>query len=470
MRPFPAAPRRPRTETLAKTTGLRHSSCPQAARRPPAARSPPPARPDGVRACHGLLGWSAPRLFGAVERRSRSAVAPRHGRRGLCRAECAVLCCATAELHERHTGCRTAPTPPPPPPALPNLPRTTSTPPPSSPGAADWARAPPQAGPSHRAPSAARLHRTPPPRRPARGPARRRPGRPPVPRVRRRRRGAGAGRALHAATGSARLRVVRLLTAAVRRPGLDGVGALRLDRPGALPVGTPSSACSSPPVLAITAGVVLVAVGLLRLGLGRAVPQRADRHGVRRRPGRPHRHRRGPGPRRPHRPQRRHHGAGRGARARRRRTSTGSPSSSGVGSLVVLFVGSRLAPRVPWSLLVLVGGITLSDQLDLAGPRRRGRRGRCRPASRSRPSPSSTSPCGAASSPAVWRSPPSASPRVWPRCAPSPPAARSTRTPTTRSSSPTAPPTSRPASSAGWASAGPCRRPPPTRGPAPTRR
>ena len=38
----------------------------------------------------------------------------------------------------------------------------------------------------------------------------------------------------------------------------------------------------------------------------------------------------------------------------------------GVGALVVLFVGSRLAPRVPWSLLVLVGGITLSDQLDLA--------------------------------------------------------------------------------------------------------
>ncbi|HSO65607.1 MAG TPA: SulP family inorganic anion transporter [Ornithinibacter sp.] len=39
----------------------------------------------------------------------------------------------------------------------------------------------------------------------------------------------------------------------------------------------------------------------------------------------------------------------------------------GVTALVVLFVGSRLAPRLPWSLIVLVLGIVLSNRLDLAG-------------------------------------------------------------------------------------------------------
>jgi sulfate permease, SulP family len=38
----------------------------------------------------------------------------------------------------------------------------------------------------------------------------------------------------------------------------------------------------------------------------------------------------------------------------------------GLVSLAVLFGGSRLAPRVPWSLIVLVGGIVVSTQLDLA--------------------------------------------------------------------------------------------------------
>jgi sulfate permease, SulP family len=38
----------------------------------------------------------------------------------------------------------------------------------------------------------------------------------------------------------------------------------------------------------------------------------------------------------------------------------------GLTSLAVLFGGSRLAPRVPWSLVVLVGGILVSHQLDLA--------------------------------------------------------------------------------------------------------
>ena len=38
----------------------------------------------------------------------------------------------------------------------------------------------------------------------------------------------------------------------------------------------------------------------------------------------------------------------------------------GATSLAILFIGSRLAPRVPWSLLVLVGGIVASIQLDLA--------------------------------------------------------------------------------------------------------
>ncbi|MGB7818309.1 MAG: SulP family inorganic anion transporter [Ornithinibacter sp.] len=41
----------------------------------------------------------------------------------------------------------------------------------------------------------------------------------------------------------------------------------------------------------------------------------------------------------------------------------------GVGTLAlaVLFLGQRLAPRVPWSLVVLVGGIVASGRLDLAG-------------------------------------------------------------------------------------------------------
>ena len=38
----------------------------------------------------------------------------------------------------------------------------------------------------------------------------------------------------------------------------------------------------------------------------------------------------------------------------------------GAASLVVLFGGSRLAPRVPWSLITLVAGIVVSAQLDLA--------------------------------------------------------------------------------------------------------
>jgi MFS superfamily sulfate permease-like transporter len=38
----------------------------------------------------------------------------------------------------------------------------------------------------------------------------------------------------------------------------------------------------------------------------------------------------------------------------------------GLTSLAVLFGGSRLAPSVPWSLLVLVGGIVVSARLDLA--------------------------------------------------------------------------------------------------------
>ncbi|GAA4399339.1 sulfate permease [Ornithinibacter aureus] len=38
----------------------------------------------------------------------------------------------------------------------------------------------------------------------------------------------------------------------------------------------------------------------------------------------------------------------------------------GAGALAVLFVGSRLLPRAPWSLIVLVGGIAVSTTADLA--------------------------------------------------------------------------------------------------------
>ena len=38
----------------------------------------------------------------------------------------------------------------------------------------------------------------------------------------------------------------------------------------------------------------------------------------------------------------------------------------GATSLAILFIGSRLAPRVPWSLIVLVGGIVASTRFDLA--------------------------------------------------------------------------------------------------------
>jgi SulP family sulfate permease len=38
----------------------------------------------------------------------------------------------------------------------------------------------------------------------------------------------------------------------------------------------------------------------------------------------------------------------------------------GLAALAVLFAGQRLAPRVPWSLLVLVGGILVSNRLGLA--------------------------------------------------------------------------------------------------------
>jgi sulfate permease, SulP family len=37
----------------------------------------------------------------------------------------------------------------------------------------------------------------------------------------------------------------------------------------------------------------------------------------------------------------------------------------GVGALVILFVGARLAPRIPWGLIVLVGGIAASAYWDL---------------------------------------------------------------------------------------------------------
>ena len=39
----------------------------------------------------------------------------------------------------------------------------------------------------------------------------------------------------------------------------------------------------------------------------------------------------------------------------------------GSTSLAILFVGSRLAPRMPWSLIVLVGGIAASTYFDLSG-------------------------------------------------------------------------------------------------------
>ncbi|MEO7421440.1 MAG: SulP family inorganic anion transporter [Ornithinibacter sp.] len=46
---------------------------------------------------------------------------------------------------------------------------------------------------------------------------------------------------------------------------------------------------------------------------------------------------------------------------------TGQTLAVGVAALLVLFGGHRLAHRVPWSLVVLVAGVLLSTRLDLAG-------------------------------------------------------------------------------------------------------
>ena len=129
---------------------------------------------------------------------------------------------------------------------------------------------------------------------------------------------------------------------------------------------TPSWPSQLTSVLAVTAGVVLVAVGLLRLGwvaqflsepivtgfvaglvvlivvgeipalAGLAAPSGGifERVAV----------------------LLRDVGNFHGLTLRRRRTS-----------LAILFVGSRLAPRMPWSLIVLVGGIAASTYLDLSG-------------------------------------------------------------------------------------------------------
>ena len=47
-------------------------------------------------------------------------------------------------------------------------------------------------------------------------------------------------------------------------------------------------------------------------------------------------------------------------------TFTPATAAVGLGALAILFVGDRFAPRLPWGLLVLVGGILLSTWLDLA--------------------------------------------------------------------------------------------------------
>jgi sulfate permease, SulP family len=38
----------------------------------------------------------------------------------------------------------------------------------------------------------------------------------------------------------------------------------------------------------------------------------------------------------------------------------------GISALIILFVGTKFAPRIPWGLIVLIGGIALSSWLDLA--------------------------------------------------------------------------------------------------------
>ena len=233
---------------------------------------------------------------------------------------------------------------------------------------------------------------------------------------------------------------------------------------------TPQLAVQLTSVLAITAGVVLVAVGLLRLGWVAQFLSEPIVTGFVAGPGRAHRRRRDP---RPGRPARRPPAA----------SSSGSPCwsrDSGDFHGLTLVVGAhlargplrRLAPGAPGAVVAHRARRRHRRRRpsSTSPPRASASSARCPPASRSRPSRSSTSRCGAASSPAAWPSPPSASPRGWPPCAPSRPAVPWTPTPTTRSSWRTAPPTSPPGSSAGWGSAGHCRRPPPTRGPAPTPR
>jgi SulP family sulfate permease len=48
----------------------------------------------------------------------------------------------------------------------------------------------------------------------------------------------------------------------------------------------------------------------------------------------------------------------------------------GIGTLAILFGGARIAPRVPWALVVVVGGIAASSLLNWS--EHGGRRGRCR--------------------------------------------------------------------------------------------
>ena len=196
-------------------------------------------------------------------------------------------------------------------------------------------------------------------------------------RLRADRRPAAAGRADGRARRDGRLRAVRDVAPA-RRLGDDGDERALAPRPsGRSPTATSRRSPRVSAMLAIVVGVVLIAGGALQARRGRRprLQARDDRLPVR--PRVDHHHLAGhvaarhPGRRRELLPARC------GTSSTTSATSTATTLAVGAGSLAVLVVGRRVAPKVPATLVVLGAG---DRALRAAAPRRpRGRRRRQHP-------------------------------------------------------------------------------------------